>query len=80
MSGEAEQKRRARAVGDAYRAGFRAGQEAGMPSVEELARALHETGLNEIGRAQGSHGKFTKTCICNIDAATILDALRRGRA
>lgn len=42
---------------------------------DRLARALHVTGLNSIGKAPGHHGKFTERCICNGDAAAIIRAL-----
>lgn len=41
---------------------------------ERLARALHATGLNTIGRKPGSHGPYTDRCICNSDAAQITAA------
>lgn len=45
---------------------------------DALAMALHETGLNTIGKAAGSHGRFTGRCICNADADRILAALPDG--
>ena len=54
----------------------RAAIAAALLTPERLAEALHKTGLNTIGRKQGSHGTFTSECICNSDAETILAALR----
>jgi len=48
-------------------------------TVEALAKALHTTGLNTIGKTAGSHGKFTDRCICNSDAAAILANLPAPR-
>lgn len=60
--------------GDGWGAHDWSGPARALPTVEALARALHATGLNTIGKRPGSHGVYTERCICNPDAAAILAA------